>query len=350
MRSSKEFASLTGPLGPRLQVEGRTHLYFGGTAYLGMPSNSAFKELYLEGISRYGINNGTSRNSNVQLGIYAEAEQCAAERFGAEAAIIVSSGYLAAQLCIGQFVHFGQLEYAPGSHPALWLPDAFVPEERFNHWAQNLMKKIQESPEKQWVIVANSMNNLVPEVYDFSFLEAIPKDKEILLLIDDSHGIGILHHGLGVYGGLTSKNIQVIVTASMAKALGVDAGLILGSADLIDKLKGSNEFAGASPPAAAGLYAFMHAGDIYEAEFEKLRSLQAYFSRNKRISDRFDFVEGFPVFLSRRSQLFEELLDKHILISSFPYPRPSSPALSRLVICSWHTEADLNELLQALPD
>src|SRR5690606_27332331 len=98
-----------------------------------------------------------------------------------------------------------------------------------------------------------SLNNLFPERYDFSFLKHIHPDKDVTIIVDDSHGIGLLDHGRGILNLIAApENVQVIVVASMAKALGVDAGLILGPQEAITQLKKSNVFMGASPPAAAG--------------------------------------------------------------------------------------------------
>ena len=36
-------------------VDGKPHLYFGGTAYLGLQNYAPFKELYLSNVSKYGM-------------------------------------------------------------------------------------------------------------------------------------------------------------------------------------------------------------------------------------------------------------------------------------------------------
>jgi len=354
MSSSKTFRQLNGPLGRQVQVEGRNYLYFGGTAYLGMPVDPDFLCLYQEGLGRFGINNGTSRNNNIQLGIYDEAESAAATRFGAADSLILSSGYLAAQLCVRALSSAGQLEYAPGCHPAVWLENADVPAGSFTSWAEGFVARVNASSRQDWIMVSNSMNNLLPEIYDFSFLKRISTDKRILLLVDDSHGIGILDQASGVYRGLKAlfasenPNIEVMVVASMAKALGIDAGLILGTQARISACRRTNEFVGASPPAAAALYAFIQGERLYEKAYAKLKTLQE--QMHVALSDREDFcyVPGFPVYLSRDQDLGTRLMEKDMLISSFPYPDQDGPALNRIILCSWHREEDLKTLVNAL--
>lgn len=334
------------PISRKIKVEGNEYLYFGGTAYLGIPQHKSFRALYLEGLEYYGLNNGTSRGNNVQLSIYDEAEQYAAQTYGAEACLITSSGYLAAQLTVKELSAKGKVCYAPGTHPALWLNEVPQVEGTFSDWAKALVNKINESDLENWVIISNSLNNLYPEIYDFSFVKDIHESKRVILIVDDSHGLGVTNGGKGVFSRLPrQENIELVVVASMAKALGVDAGLVLGTDQIISLLKHTNVFLGASPPSAAGLFAFMNASSIYLEEHEKLMRLSTKFEAGGDWS----FVPGFPVYLSNDPALAEYLKSKQILISSFAYPDKRGRLLNRIVLSSWHTLADIEELILALP-
>ena len=80
MQDKTEFSHLTTALGPKIIHSRKSYLYFGGTAYFGNSQNEKFLKLYLAGIERFGLNNGTSRNNNIGLGIYDEVEQYAADK------------------------------------------------------------------------------------------------------------------------------------------------------------------------------------------------------------------------------------------------------------------------------
>lgn len=345
-----DFRAIRGPLGPSIVVDGRSVLYFGGTAYLGIPMQPAFLEHYLQGLRYFGLNNGTSRSNNVQLGIYGEAEGIAAQRFGAESALVTSSGFLAAQMTVRHFAGWGQLEYAPGTHPALWLKGKPDVAGSFEHWGLELVNRINSSPQKRWVVVSNSMNNLFPEGHDFSFLDGVVPEKELILIADDSHGIGVLNSGRGCYPVLPrQKHIKGMVVASMAKALGVDAGLVLGPETCIRELKNTEAFLGASPPSAAGLFAFMQAEDIYRTELERLLGLCRYFEAGlDALKSDFAYLDGFPVYRSGDKDLAQRLMERDVLISSFAYPDQFGEALNRIVLCSWHSKSDLDNLLNIL--
>ena len=209
------------------------NLFFGGTAYLGIPHNEAFKKLVFEGIEIYGINHGASRTNNITLDIFSIAENEAARRFGAEDSILLSSGYLAAQLLVQQYFETHQLIYAPDTHPALWIGRPKAPGIKFVEWIEKTIELINGS-DQPVMIISNSLNNLIPEIYNFDWLKRIDPIKELVLLIDDSHGIGITgNRGEGIYSRLPQlHNIENFVIASMAKALGFDAGLILGNSEI----------------------------------------------------------------------------------------------------------------------
>jgi 8-amino-7-oxononanoate synthase len=288
-----------------------------------------------------------TRGNNIQLGIYKEAETYAASYFGAEDTLITSSGYLAAQLAVRNLATGKTVLYAPQTHPALWINGTVKNEADFDTWSRAVVQQINTSAECNWLLVSNSINNLYPECYDFSFLAALKPENKLTLLVDDSHGIGILNGGRGVYGLLARlNNVEVVVVASMAKALGLDAGIILGSHPQIQALKESNEFLGASPPAAAGLYAFMHAKYIYQNALATLHELIYFLAM--QLNEDWAYLPDFPVFQSFEPGLFDRLLAKQVLISSFPYPTPQSDPVNRVVLSSWHSKSQVYELAKLL--
>lgn len=342
------FKSIDQPFSNKINIEGSTYLYFGGTAYLGIPQDQDFINLYIEGIKKFGLNNGTSRTNNIQLGIYDDAEKVAAARYGAEAALITSSGYLAAQLTVKALDRLGKVIYAPTAHPSLWLAENqtrnLIP---FKAWERETIERINASEEKTWVLISNSMNNLIPEIYNFDFVKEISRDKNIILVVDDSHGIGVNNNGMGAIINLPKQeNIENVVLASMAKALGVDAGIVLASNKIIHLLKNTNTFIGASPSTAAGLYAFMHAEEIYSKALNKLKENMLMFETALDLSWKYEW--GFPVYLLGDVNFSQHLLQKQVLISSFPYPNPTDETLNRIVLSAWHEKEDIEKLIAAI--
>ena len=328
-----------------MDKENTLSLFFGGTAYLGIPHNETFRAYAFKGMEIYGLNYGASRNNNISLDIFSIAEKEAATRFHAEDSIILSSGYLAAQLVVQHFFRTHRLIYAPETHPALWIGSHEAPRLKFKDWAEETIRSINESNEP-CLIISNSLNNLIPEIYDFDWIKGIDPSKKVILLIDDSHGIGICgEHGEGVYSRIPKNgNIETIVIASMAKALGVDAGIILGSYQIIKKLRSSAMYAGSSPPSPGMLYAFVKTKELYANELKNLRNNLRLFTDLLESRKDLFFIDDFPVFLLRNDALAADLIKNGTNISSFPYPDPQGNPLHRIIISSIHSKIELEIL------
>lgn len=340
-----------------VKVNNRDYLFFGGTAYLGLNKNMAFTELILEGIRRYGINNGTSRSNNVQLGIYSEVEDYSAKKFGFEDAILVSSGYLAAQLAVRQMASMyapEQIIYSPFSHPALWLDKSPTAASTFQDWAEKTVARINQSSAKQFLIISNSFDNIIPQLFDYSPFLEVDTDKELHFLLDDSHGLGMFHPDQSTvhdFFNTSGQNFKLTLVASMAKGLGIDAGLILGDRQTVAALRQTGVFIGASPSAPAFLHAFSQGEHTYQNQWRKLQENISFFRaglRTKGTESEWKFIPDYPVFY-RPDHPYADHLEAHgILVSSFPYPDPNDPPLDRIVISAAHEEEDLKKLLSLL--
>lgn len=346
------FRQLQQPTGRNIYIDQQEYLFFGGTAYLGLLVHTEYQSLVKEGINIYGLNNGTSRSNNVQLGIYDEAEDILATRFGYADAALFSSGYLAAQATVKSLAKDRMVYYAPNSHPALWLLDqpALLAKD-FQTWITKVVDEINSSKQTDFILVANAIDNLKPECFDFSYLKNIDTSKNIILLLDDSHGLGVVKkNDISANASALSScvHIQIVVVASLAKGLGTDAGIVLGNRGLIAQIKKSPLFMGASPSSPGFIYALINSESIYAAAFEKLQQNIELFNRRLGSVSGINHVASFPVFTSDDPHLYRHLCKKNLLISSFPYPLPSSPLLNRIVISALHTEQDIEELANVL--
>lgn len=326
-------------------------VFFDGTAYLGLTGNAEFQQLVFEGIERYGVNYGASRSNVNTPDIYRLAETEAAERCLSEDAIIVSSGYLAAQLVVQHYLNTHHFIYAPDTHPALWIGKPEPPKMKFTEWVEQVIPEVNRS-ERPVLLITNSLNNLIPEIYEFDWLAKILPAKQVVLLVDDSHGIGITgRSGEGVYSSIPSiPNIDIVVIASMAKALGVDAGVILGSYELIKELRNSPVYAGSSPPSPGILYAYIKASELYSTQLTKLQENTRFFEGFLKEPMGLSYSPDFPVFLLNNPKSYKYLVSKGMIISSVAYPDPRGEILNRIVVNSMHTKKQLKNLAAALKE
>ncbi len=174
-------------------VDEKEFLFFSGYSYLGMNHLKGFKDLVKEGIDRYGILFPSSRISNTRLKLFEKFENRLSEITGMEDTVSFSSGYLAGKTISDILSSYKTIFVAPGTHPAISIEiTQKIKGVNFNDWKNKVVDLINSSHEDEFVLLSDSVDILKAEVHNFSFLENIDPVKKIILLIDDSHGMGIL--------------------------------------------------------------------------------------------------------------------------------------------------------------
>ncbi len=335
-----ELQSITGRT---IFVADKEYLYFSGTSYLGMSTHEQFQSYLSAGFRKYGSNYGGSRLSNLKFAIFDEAEALMARWTGAEAALIVSSGTLAGQLATKMLSQHSKLVHTPDAHPALFQTEPEASTLSYKMWVERVLERAYVA-HYPLVFCCNAIDPLWLNIYDFSWLHELPKDKSFTLLLDDSHGIGITgKSGGGIFTTIDAPaQVKVMVVASLGKALGISGGVILGEATEINQMKHNPFFGGASPASPAYLYAFLQSQQLYEAQRRHLLSLVHWFRANCAI---FKSLPDYPVFNTSHHHLFDHLQRKEIIISSFPYPTPNSERITRVVLNAAHRLDDVKKLV-----
>ena len=319
-------------------INGQEYLYFSGTSYLGLHKNPVFLEKIKEGLDKYGSHFGSSRLSNLEIDIFNSFENDICDWTGTEAAALFSSGFLAGQ-ALARYFHQEKFNcyYLKKSHPAMWIPEPL-----------RVIMDIEEAITEQGktiVVFTNSVDPLMPQKHDFSWAYRVKES--IILVIDDSHYFGIGGNGgRGIISELNlPKNIQVVILSSLGKAFTIPGGVLLGSKSLIDILKRSPFFGGASPPALPYLFAFMKCKDIFDQQRKRLIQRVEQFKKGISFFDLLQSFDKYPVFYTSQNELAEFLLQKKVAISSFAYPSPEDELFTRIVLNGLHTEEDVSTLL-----
>jgi 7-keto-8-aminopelargonate synthetase-like enzyme len=331
--------------------DGTEKLYFSGTSYLGVPHNAVFHGFLLEGMARYGTNFGGSRHANMRLAVFEAVETYLAHWSGAAAALAVSSGTLAGQLVM-QHIKARNIPifYAPDAHPALWATvHPYLPKLTFEEWTHQFPTFLSKNT-THIAIASNAIDALRGQFLNFEWINDLPTELQITLILDDSHGIGITGlDGAGIYTMLPKRaNTDFIVTASLGKALGVSGGVIFGSRKLIDAIWENPFFGGAAPSVPAYWYAFMQMEKEYQVLRNQLFKNVAYFTSILPAAHCFAHSPNYPIFYTANHALANHLDEQNILLSSFPYPSPESPCVTRIVLSALHTQEDLDRLAGGL--
>jgi len=173
-------------------IQGKEFLFFSGYAYLGMNYLKEFTELVKEGIDKYGLLFPSSRISNTRLKLYEEFETDLSQLTSMEDTVSFSSGFLAGKTIAAILSSYKNILTAPGAHPAI-LTNANDQHtnENFIDWSQRVTDLVNSSSDNEFVFICDSINILTGEINDLSFLKNINAEKKLIVLIDNSHGIGL---------------------------------------------------------------------------------------------------------------------------------------------------------------
>jgi glycine C-acetyltransferase len=184
----------------------------------------------------------------------------------------------------------------------------------------------------------------------------------VVTVMDDSHGIGA--YGATGRGTEEHGNSRVdILIGTFGKAFGVNGGFVAGSAELVEAVRQkSDTYIYTNPLSAADCAAAVAAIDITDGE-EGRQRLAALAARTRQFRAGLDALglESIPgphpvVPLLVRSTdkvkaMVRGLFDRQILAVGLTFPVvPQGDETIRFQINAAHTEADINEVLQALAE
>lgn len=335
--------------GRKITIQGQKYLYFGGTAYLGLQTDEKFQNVFIKNIKKFGTNYSASRKSNVRLTVYEKAETLLAKIMGCEAAVTLSSGYLAGQFIAQNFNNPEyKLFYAPDTHSALYN-NYKKPFATFGDLNDSIRDHIAHNEKVIPVLFIDSIDFDGCNFPEFVGLKGLPLDK-VILIADDSHGIGIIgENSEGVFGTLQKFNVkELIVCCSLGKSYGIQAGAILGASKRINQLSATAFFGGASPASPSSVATFIDAQSIYHSKRKQLLSNIGYFEKLVQNMAFFRSIKGHPTYTFQDAQLTYFLVNKGFILTNFNYPEESSSVMSRIVLSSHHTENDIELLSFAI--
>lgn len=328
-----------------LKIDDEKYLYFGGTAYLGLPPNKKFQKILYKNISRWGTAYGSSRNANIQLTAYKKGETFLAHFIKSEAAVTVSSGMLAGRLALDTlesqtdiFFHFPDTHFAISKTESL----PFFINKELNP------RLLDKKPEKITILTDAVTTNKVTAV-NLSVLEQIPNHKEITLVIDESHSLGILgNNGCGILSNINHPNIKrKIMVSSLGKAMGLSGGVIASDADFISKIKTNDTFVASAGMNPAFVNTLVDAELLYLKQNKKLKKNLSYINSILLPNKNIIFDKNYPVIYPKIDHINTILASNKIIITNFKYTSEED-YLNRIIITANHKQKDLNKIIKIL--
>lgn len=329
----------------KIEIENEEYLYFGGTAYLGLPTHPEFQKLLIKNILQWGTAYGSSRSANIQLTAYENGERFLANFIRAEAALTLSSGMLAGKLVIeiltpqtDCFFHF------PDTHPAIKVPNSlpvFIGNE--------LNPRLLDNTTERITILTDSVPSFHVQPIDFSILNSISSNKEITLVIDESHSLGILGtNGCGIYSAINLLNIKRKITvASLGKAFGLTGGVIASDSEFIHQIINHDTFVSSAGMNAAFVQTMADSAAIYLQQHKKLKDNLKYIETHLIKKRAIHFDPNYPLIYPVIEEINEIFVANKIIVTNFKYPTDTKD-LNRIVITANHKKEDLDAIIHIL--
>ena len=282
----KVFYNLAGPMGPSVQIEGRGRvLVLCSNNYLGLAGHPEVIEAGIEGLRQYGGGTASVRFICGTLKCHREIEATIARFVGTETALTYVSCWNANEALIPTVAGENDVLISDELNHASIIDGCRLTGKKtartiYQHSnMDDLRAKLAEHADKEcrWVIT-DGVFSMEGDVARLAELVAVCKEHDAMLIVDDSHGVGVLgEHGRGTPEYADVLGEIDIITGTLGKALGGAAGgYVAAKLDVIGLLEQRSRpalFSNALPATVAK--SAMKAIEIIEREPERVARLHA---------------------------------------------------------------------------
>jgi 7-keto-8-aminopelargonate synthetase-like enzyme len=348
-----------------VRYHGRELSYFTGCDYFRLASHPRILKAITTGLHKFGLNVAASRRTTGNHAVYVTLEKQLTQFFGAEAALLVNTGYLTnltvAQTLAGNFSH-ALVDEKSHLSPADAAQFLNCPVLKFKHRdVENFAATLRRCGRgARPVVLTDGMFAGDGSVAPLrAYLKLLPRDG--LLLVDDAHGAGTL----GANGGGTVElegvdRKRIVQCVTLSKAFGCYGGAILCSKKLRTQIVAHGSMFIGSTPLPLPL---AHAASVALQMVKQDRTLRQRLNRNAEFVKRELRHAGMDLpdapgpiiqFLlpsaAKNRRLRRALLAAGIYPSFINYPGAPAGGYFRFVISSEHTQAQLQQLVTVLKE
>jgi glycine C-acetyltransferase len=358
-------------MAPVVTIEGRGEiLVFCSNNYLGLANDPEVVAAGIEGLERYGAGTASVRFICGTLACHREVEERIARFLGTEAALSYVSCWNANEGLLANLVQRGDALFSDELNHASIIDAARLTRNAERHVfphsdtraLDQMLGDANESLVK--VVVTDGVFSMEGDVAELPELVTVSRKHDATLVVDDSHGTGVLGHGgRGVYEHfeLPARGPEGvdIFTGTLGKALGGAAGgYVAGPRDVIDYLIQRSRpqlFSNALPPTVA--CSASKALEILEREPERVTKLHKNVQRMRTgLQQRgFQVLESptaiLPIIIGDTAEAIrqsERLMELGIFVIGFGYPVvPEGTARLRIQMSAAHTDEQIDRALDA---
>ncbi len=235
--------TISSPQGPWIVADGRSVLNFCTNNYLGLANHPYLKQAAKKAIDELGVGPEGTRTNAGTLALHVELEKRLAHFKAAEAAVLFQSGYnanvgtVAALAGEGDVIFSDRLNHASIIDGARLSRAKVVPYEHND--PQALEDVVRKEPlYRRGFLVTDGVFSMDGDIAPLPALADVASRHDLLLIVDDAHGEGVLGHGgRGVVDHFGLHGKVDVEVGTLSKAFGVVGGYTAARKEIVEWLK-----------------------------------------------------------------------------------------------------------------
>ena len=363
---------VTPESGARLRVNGQSMLAFCSNDYLGLATHPALVQAACDAAQVYGVGSGGSPLVSGHSAANAALEQELADFVGLARALYFYAGYATNIGIIPALVGSGDAIFSDALNHACLIDGARLSRAQIHRYPHAdlaaLAHELAQSSAPRKLVISDAVFSMDGDSADIPGLLALCEQHDALLLLDDAHGFGVLGpqgRGSLAAAGLIGPNAsrRVLYMATLGKAAGVAGAFVAGDDALVEWLlqkTRSYTFATAAPALLAS--ALRVSLQVIEQDDWRRTHLQRLIARLRaglttglqgsrwQLSESQTAIQ--PLLIGPNDEalaVMEGLRLRGIWVPAIRPPTvPEGTARLRIALSAAHTEADVDQLIDAL--
>jgi len=357
--------TLSSPQGAWLVVDGKLVLNFCSNNYLGLANHPRLVQAAKKAMEEYGVGPGAVRTIAGTLDLHLELEKRMAKFKRVEDAITFQSGFTANTGTIPALVGKPDMIFSDElNHASIIdgcrLSGATI--RRYKHASpDSLAEVLQENAGtyRRGLIVTDGVFSMDGDYAPLDKLTIIARENDLMLMVDDAHGEGVLGEGgRGIVDHFGLHGQVDLEIGTFSKAFGVMGGVVAGDAKIIEWLRQRGRpFLFSSAVTVPDVAATIAAVDLLEESTELVDKLWENADIFKQEMKSLGFDTGktmtpiTPVMLGDAKlarEFSRKLYDENVFAMALGFPTvPKGLARIRVMISAAHAKEDLDQALAA---
>ena len=357
--------TIGSPQGAWLVVDGKKVLNFCSNNYLGLANHPRLVAAAKKAADEMGVGPAAVRTIAGTTSLHLELEKRLAAFKGVEAAITFQSGFTANLATIPALVGREDVIFSDRLNHASIIDGCrlsgakIIPYEHCDVASLEAVVKENLSHYRRFIIITDGVFSMDGDVAPLDKIYEVARVYELLLMVDDAHGEGVLGkggRGIVDHFGLHGK-VDVEV-GTLSKAFGVVGGVVAGNAVIVEWLRQRGRpFLFSSAVTAPDAAACLAALDLLEGSTELVDRLWENARYFKAGMQKLGFNTGLsttpitPIMLGEAplaQQFSRDLFEESVFAMALGFPTvPQGKARIRVMISAAHAQTDLDKGLEA---